>query len=78
MAGTVLERQLSRQGAARFRFEMARPEYDGVIRRLLRENPIAGEISLSFEREPNYFADLPGKITALMRPPTRLTSRKYL
>jgi hypothetical protein len=28
---------------------------DSALRRLLRENPIPGAISLSYEREPNYF-----------------------
>jgi hypothetical protein len=37
------------------RFELARAEDDPSLRRLLRENPIPGSISLSFEREPNYF-----------------------
>src|ERR1043165_2455999 len=37
-------------------FELACPEDDPGLRRLLRENPIPGSISLSFEREPNYFA----------------------
>ncbi len=36
-------------------FELARPEDDPSLRRLLRENPMPGSISLSFEREPNYF-----------------------
>jgi len=37
------------------KFELARPEDDPGLRRLLRENPMPGSISLSFEREPNYF-----------------------
>jgi hypothetical protein len=36
-------------------FELAREEDDPDLRRLLRENPMPGLISLSFEREPNYF-----------------------
>ncbi len=35
---------------------LARPEDDEDLRKILRENPMAGDISLSFEREPNYFA----------------------
>lgn len=37
------------------RFDLAAPEDDPELRRLLRENPFAGSISISFEREPNYF-----------------------
>lgn len=37
-------------------FELANEEDDPGLRRLLRENPIPGSISLSFEREPGYFS----------------------
>jgi hypothetical protein len=40
---------------SRLSFELAAPDDDADLRRLLRENPIAGSISLSFEREPCYF-----------------------
>ena len=36
-------------------FELARPEDDEALRRLLRENPMAGRIAVSLEREPSYF-----------------------
>ena len=36
-------------------FTLAAPADDESLRRLLRENPIPGSISLSFEREPCYF-----------------------
>jgi hypothetical protein len=36
-------------------FAIAVPEDDAEIRRLLRENPMRGAISISLEREPNYF-----------------------
>ena len=36
-------------------FELACADDDPCLRRLLRENPMQGAISLSFEREPNYF-----------------------
>ena len=36
-------------------FEVATESDDTDLRRLLRENPIQGSISLSFEREPCYF-----------------------
>jgi len=35
---------------------------DAEIRRLFRENPMAGQISISLEREPSYFAE--GRIVA--------------
>jgi hypothetical protein len=38
------------------RFELATPEHDAPLRRLLRENPMPGSISLSLEREPSFFA----------------------
>jgi hypothetical protein len=44
------------------RFKLATEADDADIRWLLRENPMPGRISLSLEREPDYFADahLPG------------------
>ncbi len=38
------------------RFVRATPDDDAAIRRLLRDHPMSGSISLSFEREPSYFA----------------------
>jgi len=55
MAGVLVERQLSASSRSSVRFTLASEEHDGAIRRLLRENPMHGEVSLSFEREPNYF-----------------------
>src|SRR5215469_6102172 len=43
--------------SGRVEFAVANEGDDAEIRRLLRENPMAGEISLSLEREPHYFAD---------------------
>ncbi|MBI3737895.1 MAG: hypothetical protein HY258_02490 [Chloroflexi bacterium] len=37
------------------KFDLASAEDDAGLRRLLRENPMQGSISVSFEREPNYF-----------------------
>ncbi len=37
------------------KFELATENDEADLRRLLRENPIPGAISVSFEREPNYF-----------------------
>lgn len=63
MARDVIERELTGTQAGRLRFDIAAEGDDADIRRLLRENPMPGRISLSFEREPNYFADskLPGE-----------------
>jgi hypothetical protein len=36
-------------------FQLADQADDDAIRRLLRENPMGGDISLSLEREPSYF-----------------------
>ncbi|MCC6986595.1 MAG: hypothetical protein IT309_09205, partial [Anaerolineales bacterium] len=36
-------------------YELATQHDDPELRRLLRENPFAGSISLSLEREPDYF-----------------------
>jgi hypothetical protein len=55
MAGTITESQLSAPVASTTRFTLATEEDDEAIRRLLRENPMGGEIRLSFEREPDYF-----------------------
>jgi hypothetical protein len=63
MARDVIERELIGAKAGRVHFTVATGSDDADIRRLLRENPMPGRISLSFEREPNYFADanLPGE-----------------
>src|SRR6266567_228465 len=57
MAGTLLERELTTPRTGRVRFEVAAQEDNAEIRRLLRANPTPGRISLSFEREPDYFTD---------------------
>ncbi len=46
------------------RFGVAERADDPEIRALLRATPMAGAISLSLEREPNFFADhdLPGEV----------------
>jgi len=36
-------------------FELATPDDGPELRRVLRENPMPGTISVTFEREPNYF-----------------------
>ncbi len=42
--------------ASDVRLELARPEDDAELRRLLRDNPMQGEVSVSLEREPSFFA----------------------
>lgn len=42
--------------SALVRFALATDSDDAALRRLLRDNPMSGDISLSLEREPNYFA----------------------
>ncbi len=49
MAGAAADRELSTH------FAVATEADDSAIRRLLRDNPMRGAISLSFEREPDYF-----------------------
>jgi hypothetical protein len=62
MAGNVIDRQLTAR-CGRVQFAVAAPGDDAEIRHLLRDNPMAGQISISLEREPDYFADanLPGE-----------------
>ena len=58
MAGTAAASELSP------RFAIATREDDAAIRRLLRETPMHGAISVTFEREPDYFrgANLAGGV----------------
>lgn len=62
MAGTTLDRELTSKQGLRAPFALATHADDGEIRRLLRENPMPGQIALTLEREPDYFAgaDCPG------------------
>ncbi len=62
MAGTTLDRQLTTERTVRVPFALAKQGDDADIRCLLRENPMPGQITLTLEREPDYFADddLPG------------------
>src|SRR5215469_4843109 len=57
MAGTLLASELTEATKARVHFAVATRADDVEIRRLLRENRMSGRISLSLEREPDYFAD---------------------
>jgi hypothetical protein len=38
-----------------FEFELARPEDDPALRRLLANTPMPGRLTVAFEREPDYF-----------------------
>jgi hypothetical protein len=62
MAGTTLDHELTAARAGHGPFASATQNDDAGIRRLLRENPMPGRISLTLECEPDYFADshLPG------------------
>jgi hypothetical protein len=41
---------------SRFDIELATPADDGELRALLRRNPVPGSISVTFEREPDFFS----------------------
>ena len=43
---------------AQFRMELANREDDADLRRILRENPMGGSISLTLRKEPSFFDDL--------------------
>jgi hypothetical protein len=51
MGGPVADRELSRA----VRFAVAEEADEAAIRRLLRENPMRGAVSVAFAREPDYF-----------------------
>ena len=59
MVGTVVDGQLASAASAppepSVRFAVATRADDAAIRRLLRENPMRGAVTLTFEREPSYF-----------------------
>ena len=57
MARTTLERKLTVAHSGDTHFSVANGMDDPDIRRLLRENPMPGKISISLEREPDFFAD---------------------
>src|SRR5688500_15763676 len=58
MVGSALTGQLTRPVTpTRSRlFAIATPAHEAAMRRLLRENPMRGAISITLEREPDYFA----------------------
>jgi hypothetical protein len=58
VAGDFAQRELSSHGRSSrgdLRIVLAGPADDFAMRKLLRENPTPGAISLTFEREPDYF-----------------------
>jgi len=55
MDRTVADCQLAPPQTLRTRYACATEADEAAIRRLLRENPMPGAISLTFEREPHYF-----------------------
>jgi hypothetical protein len=59
MVGTVADGQLTSVASAppgtSVRFAVATRADDAAIRRLLRENPMRGAVTLTLEREPGYF-----------------------
>ena len=54
---TIRERELTVAHSGDTCFSVANEMDDPDIRRLLRENPMPGKISISLEREPDFFAD---------------------
>jgi hypothetical protein len=58
MVGTAVDGQLSataKQPRTSVRFALATRDDDAAIRRLLRDNPMPGAVTLTLEREPDYF-----------------------
>ena len=51
----AVENPVVLEASTRVRFAIASLRDDASIRRLLRDNPMKGAISLAFEREPDYF-----------------------
>jgi hypothetical protein len=57
MAGPALASQLNVADRDAIQVTVATETDDAGIRRLLRQNPMPGSISISMEREPSYFAE---------------------
>jgi hypothetical protein len=57
MAGNVVAGELIRTRRGGVAFDVATERDDAAIRRLLRDNPMGGRVSLSLEREPSCFVD---------------------
>ncbi len=59
MAGAALDGELTTPAVVAHkgvRFALVTPADDAAIRRLLRDSPMRGAVSVAFEREPDYFA----------------------
>jgi hypothetical protein len=50
-----LARTTPESALVEFVFELATPADDPAIRRLLANNPVPGRVTLTYERDPNYF-----------------------
>jgi hypothetical protein len=55
-SGQLIFRHDEPRASNSLHFELASVEHDSELRRLLRENPMQGRISISVEREPDFFA----------------------
>ncbi|MFO0915103.1 MAG: hypothetical protein U0795_19235 [Pirellulales bacterium] len=53
---SVREAASGRRGVARYGFDLAQPADDPQLRRLLRSIRVDGSVSISMQREPNFFA----------------------
>lgn len=49
------QRQHSDRPVTRYQFELAKDADDAALRKLMAETPMPGDVTLAFEREPNYF-----------------------
>jgi hypothetical protein len=56
MAGAIAHGELTARSTSGVQFCIARTEHDAAIRRVLRETAMEGQISVTVEREPSYFA----------------------
>jgi hypothetical protein len=55
MAGAAADRELMPPAAATVSFSVAKRSDEAELRAFLRDHPTPGAVSLSFEREPDYF-----------------------
>ncbi len=55
----VPTRRLVMRMTSQYQYFLAGPQHDAELRKLLVQTPMAGAISISFQREPSYFDALP-------------------